>query len=109
MFFRPVGSAPLLRQTKFKISSSQRFQSIADFLGRQLATAAGPPASPAGAASPDREAAGGPVCAGPVGGLYLYVNSSFAPAMDELVGNLYACFAVDATLIINYSMTPAWG
>ena len=106
MFFRPVGSAPLLKQTKFKISSSQRFQSIADFLGRQLATAA---ALPAAAASPDREAAAPLVCAGSVGGLYLYVNSSFAPAMDELVGNLYACFAVDATLIINYSMTPAWG
>lgn len=100
VLFRPVGSAPLLKQTKFKISSSQRFQAIADFLYRQLLTGSTPePPStdPRMTNKCGRE------------GIYLYINSSFAPAADEMVGNLFACFAVDSTLIVNYSLAPAWG
>lgn len=89
VFFRPVGSAPILKQSKFKISSSHRFQAITEFLWRQLS----------GNGADQKEA----------GSLYLYINSSFAPAADESISNLYACFAVDNTLIVNYSLTPAWG
>lgn len=61
--------------------------------------------------------------------VFLYVNSSFAPALDEVVGNLYLvrtnkydsllwmgkanseqCFKDSKDqLIVTYSMTPAFG
>lgn len=96
IFLRPVGNAPILKQAKFKISSSSHFQAVDDFLQRQIW---GFPASPT---------AGQDTSAPPKAPLYLYVNSSFAPAPDEIIGNLFACFAVDSTLIINYSLIPAW-
>jgi ubiquitin-like protein ATG12 len=97
VFFRPVGSAPLLKQTKFKISSASPFQSIQDFLQRHLwptSTSSDPKSD-----NQDQQQQQP---------LYLYINSSFSPAADEIVGNLYACFSVDNTLIVNYSLTPAW-
>lgn len=103
VFFRPVGNAPLLKQNKFKISSNQMFQSITDFLRRQLRTATTSPRSSPNPAPTTEESLIEHQA------LYLYVNSSFAPAADEIIGNLFACFAVDNTLIINYSMMPAWG
>lgn len=119
VYFRPVGSAPLLKQTKFKISSHQKFQAIADFLYRQLTSGSSPEAPSPPTASPTSmpveasSGSGGMAERNQTGacpaGLFLYVNSSFAPAGDEVVGNLFACFAVDNTLIVNYSLTPAWG
>lgn len=34
--FKAIGNAPLLKQTKFKITSTESFQTIMDFLRRQL-------------------------------------------------------------------------
>jgi ubiquitin-like protein ATG12 len=60
--------------------------------------------------------------------VFLYVNSSFAPALDEVVGNLHrVCWLICSRerkslmfvdqcfkdskdqLIVTYSMTPAFG
>lgn len=42
--------------------------------------------------------------------VFLYVNSCFAPALDEVVGNLHRCFKDSKDqLIVTYSMTPAFG
>ncbi|TVY35259.1 Ubiquitin-like protein [Lachnellula subtilissima] len=42
--------------------------------------------------------------------VFLYVNSTFAPALDEVVGNLHRCFKDSKDqLIVTYSMTPAFG
>lgn len=41
---------------------------------------------------------------------FLYVNSAFAPAPDEIVGNLHKCFRDSkGDLVVNYATTPAWG
>ncbi|KAK8034558.1 hypothetical protein PG993_009553 [Apiospora rasikravindrae] len=46
----------------------------------------------------------------PTEGLFLYVNSAFAPALDEVVGNLHRCFKDSSDqLVVVYSMTPAFG
>lgn len=62
--FKPVGSAPLLRQQVCRISSSQRFEAVVAYLRRVLRV-------------------------GEMESVFLYVNSSFAPALDEVVGNLH--------------------
>ncbi|GAB2225582.1 hypothetical protein Droror1_Dr00006379 [Drosera rotundifolia] len=58
---RATGDAPILKQAKFKISGSDKFGSVIDFLRRQL----------------HRET------------LFVYVNSAFSPNPDELVLDLY--------------------
>lgn len=62
--FVAIGSAPALRQKVCRISSAQRFEQVVSYLRRTLKV-------------------------GPVESVFLYVNSSFAPALDEIVGNLH--------------------
>ena len=62
--FHPIGSAPRLTQRVFKISSAQRFTSVIRFLRRKLGLR-------------DTES------------VFCYVNSVFAPGLDEGVGNLW--------------------
>lgn len=62
--FKAVGSAPALRVQVCKISSTQRFEAVVGYLRKTLKV-------------------------GPTDSVFLYVNSSFAPALDEIVGNLH--------------------
>ncbi|KAK5206690.1 Ubiquitin-like protein [Exophiala xenobiotica] len=82
--FQPVGSAPILKQRVFKISASSKFSVVLNFLRKKLGVKDGD-------------------------GLFLYVNSVFAPGLDEGVGNLFRCFKTDDQLIVSYSTTPAFG
>ncbi|TPX37031.1 hypothetical protein SmJEL517_g00827 [Synchytrium microbalum] len=82
--FKAAGNAPILKQPFFKISPTQKFEFVIGFLRKQLGFQPNEP-------------------------LFLYVNSAFAPAPDELVSNLYKCFGIDQNLIVNYSTTPVWG
>ncbi|CCU82755.1 autophagy protein Apg12 [Blumeria hordei DH14] len=83
--FNAIGSAPLLRQNLCKISSTQRFEAVVAYLRRTLKVA-------------------------PSDSVFLYVNNSFAPALDEVVGNLHRCFKDSKDqLAVTYSMTPAFG
>jgi len=41
--------------------------------------------------------------------LFLYINSCFAPSLDQLLGELHECFSVSGELIVNYSLTAAYG
>ncbi|CBX91604.1 similar to gi/166989543/sp/A7EAE5.2/ATG12_SCLS1 RecName: Full=Autophagy-related protein 12; AltName: Full=Autophagy-related ubiquitin-like modifier atg12 [Plenodomus lingam JN3] len=66
---QPIGSAPHLTQRLFKLSTSQRFDTIPRFLRKRLGLA-------------------------PHESLYCYVGSVFAPALDEGVGNLWAEMAM---------------
>lgn len=68
--FRPVGSAPALRQAVVKVSSNNRFETVVGFLSRKLKGAGG-----------DGGEGGG--------GVFCYVNSVFAPGLDEGVGGLW--------------------
>lgn len=60
----PTGSAPDLKQKIFKISSTQHFGTVINFVRKKI-----------GAKDSD--------------GVYCYVNSTFSPHPDELVGNLW--------------------
>lgn len=60
----PLPNTPALRQPRFKCSSNQRFEAIVRFLRRKLGLA-------------EHE------------GVFCYVNSVFAPGLDEGVGNIW--------------------
>lgn len=66
MRFKPVGSAPPLPQKRelSRVSAGQKFEAVVTYLRRVLKV-------------------------GENEGLCLYVNSCFAPALDEVVGNLW--------------------
>lgn len=82
--FRAIGSTPILQQTVYKISSNQKFSVLVKFLRRQLKF----PTSQS---------------------IFCYINSSFAPGLDEMIGNLYKSFAVDGQLLVSYCTTVAFG
>ena len=71
--FQPVGSAPHLRQKIFRVSAANRFETVVSFLGKKLK----------GMEGVDGGGGGGG------GGVFCYVNSVFAPGLDEGVGGLW--------------------
>lgn len=82
--FQPVGSAPPLRQRVFKISAANRFESVVAFLSRKLRALERADANVGGGLG---LGAGGLGAGG--GGVFCYVNSVFAPGLDEGVGGLW--------------------
>lgn len=103
MRFQPLPSAPILKNRIFKISASQKFETVVKFLRKKLDCK-------------DTDS------------VFCYVNSVFAPGLDEGVGGLWRvsqlsvadykyrpiedfmqCFKTDDQLIVAYSMTPAFG
>ncbi|PGH11151.1 ubiquitin-like protein ATG12 [Polytolypa hystricis UAMH7299] len=82
--FHPLPSAPILRNRVFKVSASQKFETVVKFLRKKLDCK-------------DTDS------------VFCYVNSVFAPGLDEGIGGLWRCFKTDDQLIVSYSMTPAFG
>jgi len=64
VLFKPVGSAPALKRSEYQIGSAQKFESVVRSLRRLLKV---------------KE----------TDSLFLYINNSFAPSLDEIVGNLH--------------------
>ena len=104
--FKPVGSAPPIRRELVKVASAHKFESVVAYLRKTLKVT-------------DTES------------VFLYINSTFAPALDEVVGNLWRvgfsrscvcgfgaevlislsqCFKdSNEHLNVSYSVTPAFG
>ncbi|KAK2873830.1 Ubiquitin-like protein [Arthroderma sp. PD_2] len=82
--FLPMPSAPVLRTRVFKVSASQKFESVVRFLRKKLRCSE-------------------------TDSVFCYVNSVFAPGLDEGIGGLWRCFKTDDQLNVSYSMTPAFG
>ncbi|PAV18005.1 APG12-domain-containing [Pyrrhoderma noxium] len=82
--FKAVGNAPIMKQNFYKITASNRFQTVIQFLRKELGWKSGD-------------------------ALFTYINLAFSPAPDDTVANLYKCFQTDGHLIVNYSTTAAWG
>ncbi|KAL1976274.1 hypothetical protein VTN31DRAFT_2556 [Thermomyces dupontii] len=84
--FQPLPSAPILRKAVFKISASQKFETVVNFLRKKL----------------DCQETDSVFC---------YINNVFAPSLDESVGGLWRCFKneTDDQLWVQYSMTPFFG
>ncbi|KAK9149193.1 hypothetical protein Scep_007950 [Stephania cephalantha] len=78
---RATGDAPILKQAKFKISGTDKFAKVIEFLRRQL----------------HRDT------------LFVYINSAFSPNPDELITDLYKNFGFDGKLVVNYACSMAWG
>jgi ubiquitin-like protein ATG12 len=83
--FVAVGSAPIMKKTKFQISADQRFSAVVAFLRKMLKLS------------------------GDGSSLFLYVQSAFVPNHEELIGDLRDCFSVRDELVIHYSIQEAWG
>lgn len=41
--------------------------------------------------------------------IFIYVNQSFAPGLDQTVQNLYDCYESDKKLVLYYASSQAWG
>ncbi|KAH7105776.1 ubiquitin-like autophagy protein Apg12-domain-containing protein [Auriculariales sp. MPI-PUGE-AT-0066] len=82
--FKAVGNAPIMKQNFYKITASNRFQAVIQFLRKELGWKAGDP-------------------------LFTYINLAFSPAPDDTVANLFKLFQTEGHLIVNYSSTAAWG
>ncbi|PIL27447.1 hypothetical protein GSI_10596 [Ganoderma sinense ZZ0214-1] len=65
--FKAVGNAPIMKQNFYKITASNRFQAVIQFLRKELGWKQGDP-------------------------LFTYINLAFSPAPDDTVANLFkAC------------------
>ncbi|KAI2609929.1 ubiquitin-like autophagy protein Apg12 [Hypoxylon fragiforme] len=83
--FRAAGSIHQIERPVRRIGATQKFEAVVSHLRKALRLE-------------------------PTQGLFLYVNSTFAPALDEIVGNLHRCFKDSSDhLIVFYSITPAFG
>lgn len=82
--FVSVGSAPIMKKTKFQISSNQRFASVHIFLRKVLKLQSGE-------------------------SLFLYLHAAFCPGPGELLGDLNETFSKRGELVIHYSLQQAWG
>jgi ubiquitin-like protein ATG12 len=80
--FKPVGAAPALQQELSKISASAKFEVVVRYLRKRLRCK-------------DTDS------------VFLYVNSAFAPSLDEIVGNLHQVTFL-STAIFTMGMPWVW-
>ena len=88
-----VGSAPILKKSKFLMNYNDKFAVANAFLRKILKLQSSTSNSSSVSSS----------------SLFLYINAAFVPAPDELLGDLYDCFNVRGELVIHYSLQEAWG
>ncbi|KAF3905333.1 hypothetical protein AA313_de0203307 [Arthrobotrys entomopaga] len=98
-----VGSTPSLKKNVKTLTASKKFSVIVNFLRNKLKLNGPSTASPSnsGQLSPAQNNNGQ--------SLFVYVNNTFAPSLDEEVGNLFRCFKREDELLVNYCLTPAFG
>lgn len=79
--FVPIGSIPPIKPSICKISSRQRFSMVIAFLEKKLK----------------------------VRHVYCYINNSFAPSPQQIVGDLWNQFKINDELIVSYCGSVAFG
>eukprot|EP01111_Echinosteliopsis_oligospora_P005255 TRINITY_DN1850_c0_g1_i2.p1 TRINITY_DN1850_c0_g1~~TRINITY_DN1850_c0_g1_i2.p1 ORF type:complete len:121 (-),score=33.77 TRINITY_DN1850_c0_g1_i2:100-462(-) len=84
ILFKNTGNAPALKQKKFKMQATSSFRSVVEVLQKQLKFS-------------------------PTDPLFLFINSTFQPNLDETLSELFKCFQTNGRLDINYATTAAWG
>ncbi len=102
--FVAVGSAPILKRTKFQISADQRFAAVHVFLRKLLKL-------PSTDSHNSSSSSIGSSNTSSRNNLFLYCCSAFVPSPDHLIGELRDSFANVHTneLVIHYSIQEAWG
>jgi ubiquitin-like protein ATG12 len=83
---KSAGGAPILKRQKWALTRSKTIGHIAEFLKRYMQL--------------DNEQQKQ---------LFIYVNQAFAPAFDTTIGAVSDCFTSEGTLVLHYTLTPAWG
>ncbi|KXZ44362.1 hypothetical protein GPECTOR_69g455 [Gonium pectorale] len=81
VIFRATGGAPILQQSKVKVSLDSKFSKLVLFLRKQLKTDT----------------------------VFVYLREAFIPCLDDEVSVLTQAYGVDGKLHVSYAMTPAWG
>ncbi|GLC34683.1 hypothetical protein PLESTF_000009200 [Pleodorina starrii] len=79
--FRAAGGAPILQQSKVKVSLDSKFSKLVLFLRKQLKTDT----------------------------VFVYLREAFIPSLDDEVSVLTQAYGIDGKLHVSYAMTPAWG
>mmetsp|Transcript_24918 Transcript_24918/g.37979 ORF Transcript_24918/g.37979 Transcript_24918/m.37979 type:complete len:210 (+) Transcript_24918:12-641(+) len=93
-----VGSAPILKKSKFLMNADDRFAVAIAFLRKVLKlSTSGTSSSTTGASAMASSS------------LFLYVNAAFVPSPDERMGDLFDCFGIRGELVVHYSLQEAWG
>ena len=82
--FIAVGSAPLMKKSKFQIPGKESFGSLQLKMRKLLQLTDSSP-------------------------LFLYLHQSFVPSPEDLIGDLGDLFSVRGELKIHYSLQEAWG
>lgn len=87
--FKAVGSAPILKKTRYSVERHQKISVLRYFLLKQLGI------------QDETEA----------GNLFIYCQSSFSPNPSQLIGDLHDMFkeTFSSELVIDYSLTSAYG
>lgn len=84
VLFKNVGSAPIMNKRKFKLDTTKTVADTVNFLRKVLKVDIAQ-------------------------SIFIYINQSFAPSLDQTVDNLYNCYGCDNKLVLHYAITPAWG
>uniref|UniRef100_A0A7S0WSX6 Ubiquitin-like protein ATG12 n=1 Tax=Chlamydomonas leiostraca TaxID=1034604 RepID=A0A7S0WSX6_9CHLO len=83
--FRAAGGAPILNQSKVKVSTDSRFSKLVLFLRKQLKTET----------------------------VFVYLKEAFSPCLDDDIALLAQVYGVDGKgsreLHVSYALQPAWG
>lgn len=79
-----VGGAPILKKNKFQVRDTMVVGEVITFLRKTLRIRDGEP-------------------------LFVYLNSSFAPGLDQPLRSLHEQFNVNDELLIQYAITSSWG
>ena len=94
-----VGSAPILKKSKFLMNADDRFAVAIAFLRKvlKLSTTSSSTSSVSNTLGTKSSS------------LFLYVNAAFVPSPDERIGDLFDCFGSRGELVVHYSLQEAWG
>lgn len=84
VLLKATGDAPIMKKKKWAVERTKTMGGIAEFIRKYLKYS-----------SSDS--------------LFIYINQSFSPAPDVVVGTLYDCFGSDGKLILHYCKSQAWG
>lgn len=84
VIFRNTGGAPIMSQTKWAVNPTSTVSDVIALIRKYLNL-------------------------DPQTSLFIYVNQSFAPALDQTFQNLLDCYESDKKLVLYYATTQAWG
>lgn len=84
VLFKSTGNAPIMKKNKWAVNKTQDLSSTLAFIRKYLKL--------------EKELS-----------LFIYVNQTFAPSLDQTIENLFNCYESGGKLVLHYSVVQAWG